>query len=282
MKLPFLNHSLSIEADGICPGPFPPCGFLPLADAALGNGDCFGLYWPLEKENNDPIVCELYHDEWLMVPAFSSVEKFREWLDINDGDPYENDIAIEDHSFAPVQFRLAKEYLSSGEMDDALPRLINATKQLPEVSEYWLTLAGQHRRRREDDAAAEAALNAWLSNWTFGMPDNKVIQMLTQAARLPQFRDDPVVRRVAAKEMDLNYGGVKENTNYLMMQACIDDYFSQDKPRLALTLLHNYGYIMSSETTAFQDRYGFNLNEWRMQFSKLCSEHLGDARNHAE
>ncbi|POP47888.1 tetratricopeptide repeat-containing protein [Superficieibacter electus] len=282
MKLPPLSHSLSIEIDTLCAGPFPPCGFLPLNEGALGNGDCFGLYWLLGKENNDPIICELYHDEWRLVPAFSSVAKFREWLNVNDDDPWENNIEIDDRHFAPAHFTLAKKYLATGDLDHALPHLINATTKLPEVSEYWLTLAGQYRRCREDIAAAEAALNAWLSNWAFGMPDNKVIQMLTQAAKLPEFREDPVVRRIAAKEMDLNFGGVKENSNYLMMQDCIDVYFAQNKPLLALALLQNYAYLMTGETTAFQERYGFNLNEWRINFSQLCSVHLNDPRCDAE
>ncbi|EJP7753381.1 tetratricopeptide repeat-containing protein, partial [Escherichia coli] len=43
-------------------------------------------------------------------------------------------------------------------------------------------------------------------------------------------------------------------------------------------LLHNYAWIMSSETTAFQERYDFNIDEWRAKFRQLCLEYFGDSR----
>ncbi|GKX56699.1 hypothetical protein SOASR030_28110 [Leminorella grimontii] len=282
MKLPSVSHLLSIDVDSLCAGPFPPCGFLPLADAELGNGDCFGLYWPLGQENKDPIVCELYHDEWRIVPTFSSAEKFIEWLEVNDYEPYENGLGVKDDGFAAALFSLARERLSSGRLDDALPLLVSASERLSEVSEYWLALAGQHRRRKEPEAAANAALSAYLGNWAFGAPDAKVIHLLAQAANLPSFKTDPVIQRVAAGSLDLNYGGVKENANYPLMQECIDDYLSQGKPLLALRLLHNYAYAMYGETTAFQERYGFDLAEWQTKFGKLCLKHLNDARSNVE
>lgn len=67
------SSDISPGIDGICPGPFPPNGFTVLTDAAYGNGDCFGLYWPIGQEHKLPIVCETYHDEWRIVPAFSSM-----------------------------------------------------------------------------------------------------------------------------------------------------------------------------------------------------------------
>ncbi|MFL4290230.1 hypothetical protein P9364_21430, partial [Escherichia coli] len=85
MKLIPRSSDISPGIDGICPGPFPPNGFTVLTDAAYGNGDCFGLYWPIGQEHKLPIVCETYHDEWRIVPAFSSIKKFEEWLEVNDG-----------------------------------------------------------------------------------------------------------------------------------------------------------------------------------------------------
>lgn len=99
------------------------------------------MYWPIGQEHKLPIVCETYHDEWRIVPAFSSIKKFEEWLEVNDDDPHENGISIEDQDFAANLFRVARKCLSTGRLDDALPLLQRATEQLPEVSEYWLALA---------------------------------------------------------------------------------------------------------------------------------------------
>ncbi|HGU0821134.1 TPA: tetratricopeptide repeat protein YfbP, partial [Escherichia coli] len=156
--------------------------------------------------------------------------------------------------------------------------LQRATEQLPEVSEYWLALAIQYRRCKKTEAAAQAALNAYLGNWAFGVPDNKVIHLLSQAADVPNFQDDPVIQCIKEQGLDLSFGGTKENNNYPLMQMCVDTYFAQRKPLQALTLLHNYAWIMSSETTAFQERYDFNIDEWRAKFRQLCLEYFGDSR----
>lgn len=42
MRLPNVSHRRSMDIDSLCVAPFPPCGFLPLADAQLGND--VGLY----------------------------------------------------------------------------------------------------------------------------------------------------------------------------------------------------------------------------------------------
>lgn len=102
MKLIPRSSDISPGIDGICPGPFPPNGFTVLTDAAYGNGDCFGLYWPIGQEHKLPIVCETYHDEWRIVPAFSSIKKFEEWLEVNDDDPHENGISIEDQDLQQI------------------------------------------------------------------------------------------------------------------------------------------------------------------------------------
>ena len=209
MKLIPRSSDISPGIDGICPGPFPPNGFTVLTDAAYGNGDCFGLYWPIGQEHKLPIVCETYHDEWRIVPAFSSIKKFEEWLEVNDDDPHENGISIEDQDFAANLFRVARKCLSTGRLDDALPLLQRATEQLPEVSEYWLALAIQYRRCKKTEAAAQAALNAYLGNWAFGVPDNKVIHLLSQAADVPNFQDDPVIQCIKEQGLDLSFGGTK-------------------------------------------------------------------------
>nr|MDZ3901683.1 hypothetical protein [Escherichia coli] len=89
---------------------------------------------------------------------------------------------------------------------------------------------------------------------------------------------DPVIQCIKEQGLDLSFGGTKENNNYPLMQMCVDTYFAQRKPLQALTLLHNYAWIMSSETTAFQERYDFNIDEWRAKFRQLCLEYFGDSR----
>lgn len=278
MKLIATQTPFTINNTELTSGPYPPCGFLPLPETDLGNGDCFGLYWPLGYENQAPVVCELYHDEWLIKPAFSNAVKLSEWLKLNDYDPYENQLTIDDTDFSVTHFEQGKNYRSSGDTDNALHHIRAACRTFPEVSEYWLTLASLCMQTSDQTGASVAALNGFLANWAFGVPHDKIIYFLKMAVNSEIFQTDPVVQRVAAGELTLHFGGVKENNNYRAMTACINDYLKLNKPLNALRLLQNYAFVMSSETTAFQARYHFSLGEWQTQFSELCLTHTGDNR----
>ncbi|MGG6230753.1 hypothetical protein [Tenacibaculum sp. SDUM215027] len=73
-------------------GPFPPNGFYKFKEANFGNGDYFGLYWAFGKEHQEPIVCEILHDEGILMPRFSCLNKFLEWYQLNDYDWGEEEI----------------------------------------------------------------------------------------------------------------------------------------------------------------------------------------------
>jgi hypothetical protein len=75
LKLPANFKSVTIDADRY-DVPYPPLGFYAIAEHQLGNGDVFGLYWPIGNEDRDPIVAETYHDQWSIIPHFSSLERF--------------------------------------------------------------------------------------------------------------------------------------------------------------------------------------------------------------
>ncbi|MDO8254979.1 hypothetical protein [Shewanella algae] len=99
---PEINLLSPFAADEQPMGPYPSLGFLPLFDAELGNGDYFGLYWPLGRETEAPIVCDMWHDEAKLVPAFSGAGKFVAWLEANDWE--RGDEEPQDADFAPRRF----------------------------------------------------------------------------------------------------------------------------------------------------------------------------------
>src|SRR5687768_17285823 len=102
MKKPLAADRLSLMPDGISRGPYPPSGFLAVWDADLGNGDYFGLYWPLGREQEEPMVCDMAHDSWSMIPCFSNANTFANWLEANDHE--RGDCEPEDPDFAPAHF----------------------------------------------------------------------------------------------------------------------------------------------------------------------------------
>jgi tetratricopeptide (TPR) repeat protein len=55
---------------------YPPVGFFPFYD--IGNGDQYGFYWPIGREDKPPLVAFMSHDAISLIPEHSSVESMYE------------------------------------------------------------------------------------------------------------------------------------------------------------------------------------------------------------
>jgi tetratricopeptide (TPR) repeat protein len=220
------------------------------------------------------MVCETFHDEGRLNPVCSSANKFVTWLEANHWEW--GSVDIEDEDFGVKIFAQAKALLKNGRLDESIPVLERACASFPEDGDYWLTLAGQYRRRKQREDSVRCALNAYRANWAFGRPAAGVYSMLQAAAKEPAFASDPVIRRMPL--LSGKFGGTKTNDNYDLLRACVDDYFDMGQPLAALQVYQNYAYAMYFETTAFQDRCQFSVSAWRDDFAALCLQHLGDDR----
>jgi hypothetical protein len=52
---------------------YPPVGYLRWTVLEVGNGDDYGYYWPVGREDRDPIVCATEHDAGRVVPIASTL-----------------------------------------------------------------------------------------------------------------------------------------------------------------------------------------------------------------
>ena len=274
MKNPTNIDKLSVHSIEYALGPYPPLGFVPTSEAELGNGDYYGLYWPLGRENEEPIVCDMLHDEGSLELSFSSTNKFIEYLDLNDWFRGENEVI--DENFAPNYYQKAKNFLSENNVDEAIKYLNLTVKSFPEDCEYWFSLASQLKRVGKNEDSMIAAVNAFIGNWVFNLPPQGVLRMLQNKNAKVILPNDPVIR--LANDLSLGFGGQKENKNYPLLKECIDEYLGQEENIKGLSLYQNYAYMMSSETISFQERYDFNLSEWQNEYSELCKVKLGDNR----
>lgn len=275
MKCPTRFSELGLSPAEVSQGPYPPRGFLPVWDAALGNGDYFGLYWPLGREARDPIVCEMHHDAWILVPEFASAHSFAEWLADNEGE--RGELPVEESAFAPCLYRKACQAIEAHDAASAIDLLMSACEALPEVPRYWSALSSQLRRMGRKNESYHAARRAFLAGWHFGRPDDSVLRTLRAALADGVLAHDPIISRSEA--MTHRFGGEKDNVNYGLLREAIDEYFAQGAYLDALSLHQNYAYMMMSETTSFQERHGFRVDEWRTEFAAACRIHLGDDRS---
>jgi hypothetical protein len=118
MKKPANIDKLFLHSVEYALGPYPPLGFIPVSEAELGNGNYYGLYWPLGRENDEPLVCDMLHDEGRLILSFSSTDKFIECLERNDWDRGDN--GVDDENFTPSYYQKAKFCLSNNSIEEAI------------------------------------------------------------------------------------------------------------------------------------------------------------------
>ncbi|MDV3435213.1 hypothetical protein R1H25_07075 [Stenotrophomonas sp. C2852] len=279
MRAPQCLHDLTLDAEP-CAGPYPPQGFWPVAEGALGNGDLFGLYWPLGRETEPPVVCEMFHDEGRMVFSHSSLDAFVRWLDAGGGwdgddedrDPPEHEVADADSPLLLVE--RAQRHVQAAAPAEAIVLLEDACSRFPELQRAWAMLAGQQMRLGQHAAAVASARAAVLANWAFGIPEPGVLRIL----RAADAAGDPVL--AMAQQMGFAFGGAKTNPDYAVMQACIERCWEAGDTMAALRLSQNRCYALSAETVSFQQREGFDLACWQSDFVAQCQSALQDDRQH--
>ncbi len=275
MHGPIELKQLDVALRQMSRGPYPPTGFLPVWEAELGNGDYFGLYWPLGRETREPIVCDMLHDQWALAPMFSSVGRFRAWLDVNHGE--RGEAQVDDSGFGPKLFEQAKQRIAGGAIQESIEYLRRACESVPDVCDYWFVLSSQLQRLGQTDQSIDAAIRAYRSAWHFGSPSDAVLRAVRKGQRHSTFSEDPIVRR--SNDLTVNFGGTKQNRNYALLRECVDEYLDRGEALSALQVYQNYAFtMMATETTAFQSRYAFDVSAWQEEFSQLCLSHLGDAR----
>ncbi len=260
MQLPANLQLISLDKDWQHGQSYPPLGFMPFSESALGNGDSFGLYWPIGREAMEPIVVETWHDEWRIQPHFSSLAAFLKahaQLDQDDEDSgYVDTPALADDPASPrAAFLAAKELIARQDSAAAIALLEAALAILPEYTDALVALHGQYVRAGRSADAVKVAIQAIISPPSFGGPPLKALHWLRQQP-LPDAESDPIWR--SCQQLSFSFGGSKENADYPLLAAAIDIYLEQGKLRSASTLMQTYAELMSAETVSFQERYGFD------------------------
>ncbi|PKB21025.1 tetratricopeptide repeat protein [Janthinobacterium sp. 64] len=254
MQLPASLAHITTEQDWQHTTAYPPLGFIPFAEGALGNGDTFGLYWPIGREASEPIVVETWHDEWRLQPHFSSLAAFLQAHAAAE-DEYVGTPSLADDPASPrAAFLEAREQIAQRNPAAAIALLEAALAIVPEYTDALVLLHGQYVRAGRIDAAVRVAIQATISPPSFGGPPLKALQWLRTQA-VPDGEPDPIWRTCG--QFSFHFGGSKENGDYPVLRAAIDTYLEQGKHVAASTLMQTYAELMSAETVSFQERYAF-------------------------
>ena len=255
MQLPASLAHISAEQDWQHTTAYPPLGFTPFSEGALGNGDTFGLYWPIGREASEPIVVETWHDEWRLQPHFSSLAAFLQAY-AGAQDEYVGTPSLADDPASPrAAFLEAKELIAQRNPEAAIALLEAALAIVPEYTDALVLLHGQYVRAGRIDAAVKVAIDAIISPPSFGGPPFKALQWL-RTQPVPDGELDPIWRTCG--QLSFNFGGSKENADYPVLLGAIESYLEQGNHVAASTLMQTYAELMSAETVSFQERYGFD------------------------
>ncbi|WP_299008683.1 hypothetical protein [uncultured Tenacibaculum sp.] len=269
MKLPKNINKITL-INNIETGPFPPNGFQKFKEASFGNGDYFGLYWEFGKEHQEPIICELVHDEGLIIPRFSCLNKFLEWYQLNDYDWGEEE--INDDAFVINLIKKGDNQLKQGHTEKALAFYKQSTDVLGEYSENWYKLGLLYERAGNQLEFQKSIINAVLSNWSIQNPSEYALYKLKNLNPIDELKQHPLIKN--RKIFDLHFGGMKENKIYEIIREIITELINIGDIDKALTMEQNYALMMQRETTSFQERYHFNLNSWQRDFKQKTRERL--------
>jgi len=267
MKLPTRINEVSVSSK-VEIGVFPPNGFLKFEEASLGNGDYFGFYWEFGKEHQEPIICEMIHDEGIITPSFSSLGKFLEWYKLNDFEWGEEE--VEDENFTLNFLNKGNEQLKQNNTEKAIEFYKKSTANFRELSENWFKLASQQKRVGNELEFQKSIINSILSNWAIELPSQNALRMLKTLKPIKELKDHPLIKN--RENFEFDFGGKKQNENYQIMQEMITGLNEIGDRNRALIMEQNYALMMYRETFSFQERCHFNIEDWRKDFALKTKE----------
>lgn len=254
--------------------PYPPLGFIPFSENELGNGDTFGLYWPIGRETQEPIVVETWHDSWAIQPTYSSLASFLSVVQSASDDYPAAPTLFEDPNSPLACFIAAKE---SQEIEATIRNLEKATTILPEYTDALSLLWAQYVRVGRIEEAIQICLRAIISPPCFGQRPLKALRWLCGVeSSSPLVNDDPIW--LARKELKLSFGGKKENSDFPILLNAIHSYLAQSQFLQASTLMQTYAELMSAETVSFRERCEFILDEFIAWQIETSSRHAVGSR----
>lgn len=262
MKLPDKLDRVTIYEDLDPSYPYPPSTFLPFLEHELGNGDMFGMYWPIGRESELPLVIEMWHDSWVMAPHFSSFNRF---LECSTSIPPHRLIqtpSLEQDPDSPkANFAAACESLNAGDVSTCIKLLETAIATLPEYTDALSMLALQYRRLRNNDAAISTALRAIRCPPSFGRINPQLYHWFArQSATDETTSNDPLW--LTRTKLKFQFGGEKHNDDYVVLRDVINAYIADNRPVEAFTLSQTYAEYMCGETVSFRGRYDFDPTTW--------------------
>jgi hypothetical protein len=272
---------------------YPPVGYLRWNVLEVGNGDTYGYYWPVGKEEQEPIVCTTEHDAFRVVPFASTlagclrlvratepeiadeIKEVAQAFDISLAGALPRNATTPTRALATLDPRspqlllaVAREALRVGDLPQGEHSVALALDLLPEYGEAAFVLSQFYRRQQRFTQAAEALLVAISSPLCFGGGYDLRLKCLKALQRMNDdlITGDDVLwrerRRLTFKT------GVKLNDDFRIYEEAIEAYTAVGAGTRAVWLRMLVGELMEMETVSFQERYGWTTTKHRQDLRR--------------
>lgn len=152
-------------------GTYPPPGYLPWNRLEVGNGDTFGFYWPIGREDAPPLVCTIEHDAWALRPLATSLaaavrlhvaawpDHDEEWAELAE----DFGVPLDDARTRPRRRDVEAERANTGAGGHTYWGIQSADELLhldPDSPALLLARAAEHRHPQALDEAERSLLRA--------------------------------------------------------------------------------------------------------------------------
>jgi hypothetical protein len=269
-------------------GVYPLVGYLRWRVLEVGNGDSYGYYWPVGREDHDPIVCTTEHDRFRVVPFASDlagclrllratrtavVDELKEVaqnfevtltaLRTSDAASPDSVLATLDSHSPLLLLEQARAAMRTADLPLCERSLIDALDLLSAYGEAAAALGQLYRRQQRTPDAAQALLVAISTPLCFGGGDEIRLNCLRA---LQGMQDDLISREdvLWRERRRLTFRtGVRENDDICIYEDAIAAYLSSGAGARAIWLRMLVGEVMSRETVSFQERYGWTRAKHR-------------------
>ncbi|WP_442590298.1 tetratricopeptide repeat protein [Pedobacter sp. AW31-3R] len=272
MKLPDNIDKITVVKARI--SEFPPNGFIEFEEGNDGSGDNYGLYWAIGRDLEEPIVCYKNHEEFLLVPEFPDLDSFLKRHYVGQGQTVDF-ISSSKKPFFPDLYNKARVLTKNNKTEDAIQVLEESVEQFAEFADAWTLLAENYYKQNQLDKAEFASLNSIISNYAFGLPSKKAIDLFNKINPAGKYKDHPLVKR---KEGLLSGGSYFNpfTMNYNSILDTIAEFENLLEYRSALILEQNYSYLMSSEKMEIKEKNNFNSFKWAKDFREKLFKYYPD------
>ncbi|MDW7690860.1 hypothetical protein R9C00_21120 [Flammeovirgaceae bacterium SG7u.111] len=242
---------------------FPPSGTTLFEMGNDGAGNYYGLYWQIGREDQEPIVVWMNHEEFTLEPVQTNLNEFLNNYD-NESSELTSYPSLKDEQYFLSCFQRGK-VKSRKDKNEAVRLFKLASDLFPEFSDSWFWLF-KLTEEENIEHKINYAIRTICSNWTFGLPNKQAVDFIVQSRTNGITYDDPIFNIISSSSntselLNLKVDAVEfyEIATQYKLKGDFVNY---------LLMLQNYSYFSNLS------RSEFDSERWKNELTEAIERHF--------